>query len=97
MPKITPRNDTRASQDVGNDVLSMLPLHAQVRETIRHRILDGSYAAHAQMPSESQMMAAFGVSRVTIRQALGDLQKEGLIFKVAGKGMPVSSSQPMVR
>jgi GntR family transcriptional regulator len=32
------------------------------------------------------MMAAFGVSRITIRQALGDLQKEGLIFKVMGKG-----------
>jgi GntR family transcriptional regulator len=38
------------------------------------------------MPSESQMMATFGVSRITIRQALGDLQKEGLIFKVMGKG-----------
>jgi len=66
--------------------LSTLPMHAQIRETIRHRVLDGSYAPHSQMPSESQMMAAFGVSRITIRQALGDLQKEGLIFKVAGKG-----------
>jgi len=66
--------------------LSTLPMHAQIRETIRHRVLDGSYAPHSQMPSESRMMAAFGVSRITIRQALGDLQKEGLIFKVAGKG-----------
>src|SRR5256885_15101426 len=63
-----------------------LPRHAQIRETIRHRVLDGTYAPHSLMPSESRMMAAFGVSRITIRQALGDLQKEGLIFKVAGKG-----------
>lgn len=66
--------------------LSPVPLHAQIREILRRRILDGSYAPHSQMPSESQMMASFSVSRITIRQALGDLQKEGLIFKVMGKG-----------
>ena len=66
--------------------LSAVPLYSQIREIIRRGVLDGSYAPHSQMPSESQMMAAYGVSRITIRQALGDLQKEGLIFKVAGKG-----------
>lgn len=66
--------------------MSSVPLHTQIREIIRRRVLDGSYAPHSQMPSESQMMEAFSVSRITIRQALGDLQKEGLIFKVAGKG-----------
>lgn len=66
--------------------MSSVPMHTQIREIIRRRVLDGSYAPHSQMPSESQMMEAFAVSRITIRQALGDLQKEGLIFKVAGKG-----------
>jgi GntR family transcriptional regulator len=65
-------------------------MHAQIREIIRRRVLDGTYAPHSQMPSESQMMEAFSVSRITVRQALGDLQKEGLIFKVAGKGSFVS-------
>jgi GntR family transcriptional regulator len=66
--------------------MSAVPMHAQIREIIRRRVLDGTYAPHSQMPSESQMMEAFSVSRITVRQALGDLQKEGLIFKVAGKG-----------
>ena len=66
--------------------MSSVPMHTQIREIIRRRILDGSYAPHLQMPSESQMIEAFSVSRITIRQALGDLQKEGLIFKVPGKG-----------
>lgn len=66
--------------------MSSVPMHTQIREIIRRRVLDGTYAPHSQMPSESQMMEAFSVSRITIRQALGDLQKEGLIFKVAGKG-----------
>lgn len=66
--------------------MSSVPLHTQIREIVRRRILEGTYAPHSQMPSEAQMMEAFSVSRITIRQALGDLQKEGLIFKVAGKG-----------
>jgi len=66
--------------------LSPVPLHTQIRETLRHYILDGRWPPHTQIPSESQMMSSFGVSRITIRQALGDLQKEGLIFKIIGKG-----------
>jgi GntR family transcriptional regulator len=66
--------------------MSSVPMHTQIREIIRRRVLDGTYAPHSQMPSESQMIEAFAVSRITIRQALGDLQKEGLIFKVPGKG-----------
>ena len=38
------------------------------------------------MPSEAELGKAFEVSRITVRQALGDLQKEGLIFKIHGKG-----------
>ena len=66
--------------------MSSVPMHTQIREIVRRRVLDGTYPPHSQMPSESQMMEAFDVSRITIRQALGDLQKEGLIFKIAGKG-----------
>lgn len=66
--------------------MSSVPMYTQIREIIRRRVLDGTYPPHSQMPSESQMMEAFSVSRITVRQALGDLQKEGLIFKVPGKG-----------
>lgn len=76
----TPAQDTKVV------LMSSVPMHSQIREIIRRRVLDGTYAPHTQMPSEAQMMEAFQVSRITIRQALGDLQKEGLIFKVAGKG-----------
>lgn len=69
---------------------SPLPLYTQIREILRSRILDGSYQPHQQMPSEAEMMAMFGVSRITVRQALSDLQAEGLIFRVHGKGSFVS-------
>ncbi|MFW9266655.1 GntR family transcriptional regulator [Pseudomonas sp. D2-30] len=66
--------------------LSSVPLHLQLRDLLRTRILDGEYPQGSQMPSESELGALFRVSRITVRQALGDLQKEGLIFKIHGKG-----------
>jgi GntR family transcriptional regulator len=66
--------------------LPVQPLYAQIKDALRERILDGTYAPHSQMPSEHELCAAFDVSRITVRQALGDLQKEGLVFKRHGKG-----------
>jgi GntR family transcriptional regulator len=70
--------------------LSPVPLYAQIKDILRARILDGSYQPHQQMPSESEMIASFNVSRITVRQALNDLQNEGLIFRIHGKGTFVS-------
>jgi GntR family transcriptional regulator len=67
-----------------------LPLYSQLREKLRERILDGTYGAHQQLPTESELTRGFGVSRITVRQALSDLQKEGLLFKIRGKGSFVS-------
>ncbi|HSV35803.1 MAG TPA: GntR family transcriptional regulator [Ramlibacter sp.] len=69
---------------------SPTPLYAQIKDILRARILEGTYQPHQQMPSESDMMAAFNVSRITVRQALNDLQNEGLIFRMHGKGTFVS-------
>jgi GntR family transcriptional regulator len=65
---------------------SPIPLYTQVKENLRERILDGSYPAHAKLPAESALSAIFSVSRITVRQALSDLHKEGVIFKIPGKG-----------
>ncbi|OWP49833.1 GntR family transcriptional regulator [Pseudomonas nitroreducens] len=66
--------------------LSPVPLYSQLKEILRTRILDGTYPPLSRMPSEAELGKAFDVSRITVRQALGDLQKEGLIFKIHGKG-----------
>ncbi|AOI57805.1 GntR family transcriptional regulator [Burkholderia diffusa] len=70
--------------------LSATPLYVQIKDTLRARILDGTYAPHSRMPSEHELCAMFDVSRITVRQALGDLQKEGLLFRLHGKGTFVS-------
>jgi GntR family transcriptional regulator len=65
---------------------STVPLYTQIKEALRAKIIDGTYVAYQRLPSESEMINAFGVSRITVRQAMNDLQKEGLLFKVHGKG-----------
>ncbi len=66
------------------------PLYAQIRDTLRRNILEGGCTPHERLPSESALMKSFGVSRITIRQALRDLHNEGLVFSAQGKGTFVS-------
>ncbi len=68
------------------EVDTPVPLYVQVKNALRTGVLDGTYPPMSRMPSESELQAMFEVSRITIRQALGDLQREGLIFTVHGKG-----------
>jgi len=72
---------------------SPVPLYVQVKDRLRERIVDGTYGAHAQLPAESEMGVIFGVSRITVRQALSDLQREGVIFKIPGKGTFVAKKK----
>lgn len=73
---------------------SPLPLYAQIKETLRERILEGGYREHERIPSESELMTRYGVSRITVRQALSALENEQLIFKIPGKGSFVASPRP---
>ena len=67
-------------------VESATPLFAQVRDALKASIADGSLAPGDKLPSEEALERRFGVSRVTIRQALSDLQAMDMIEKVNGKG-----------
>ncbi|MDR3056208.1 MAG: GntR family transcriptional regulator [Zoogloeaceae bacterium] len=73
---------------------SSLPLYAQIKETLREQIIEGGYREHERIPSESELMNHYGVSRITVRQALSDLENEQLIFKIPGKGSFVARPRP---
>lgn len=72
---------------------SPVPLYAQIRELLRERIVSGAFRSEGLLPSENEMVKSFGVSRITVRQALNDLQKEGLLFKIHGKGTFVTRAK----
>lgn len=69
------------------------PLYEHVSETLHARILDGTYAPGARLPTEHALCEAYGVSRITVRQALERLRQEGLVEKVHGQGTFVRRSR----
>lgn len=66
------------------------PLYERIKGSLREGILSGQYAPDTLLPSEAALGEQFGASRITVRQALADLQNEGLIFRRHGKGSFVS-------
>lgn len=61
-------------------------LRSQVRERLREQIHSGQWLTGDKLPSEADLMARHQVSRITVRHALADLESEGLISRVQGKG-----------
>lgn len=78
-----------------DNAMAHQPLYLQIKDTLKRQILEGTYAPYQRMPSESELMAKFGVSRITVRQALRDLHREGLIFTTQGKGTFASKPKAM--
>ena len=71
---------------------SELPKYRRVYVALRHDILIGKYDANEKFPSEGMLMRRFDVSRITVRQAMTDLKKDG--FLEARSGSRTSSSAP---
>ncbi|CAM5314898.1 MULTISPECIES: GntR family transcriptional regulator [Streptomyces] len=72
-------------------------LYQQVASAIREAILSGEFAPDSLLPSEAQLMARYGVSRPTVRNAIAALRAEGLIDVRHGKGSFVrSDGQPVL-
>jgi GntR family transcriptional regulator len=62
------------------------PLYLQLKESLMAEIRSRHYRAHQRLPSERELAAQFNVSRMTVRQALVDLAREGVIYTRVGKG-----------
>ncbi len=56
----------------------------QVESQLREAILNGNFAQGEKLPAETELASQFGVSRPTVREALGALVTSGLIRKIPG-------------
>jgi DNA-binding GntR family transcriptional regulator len=65
------------------------PRYLQLAAELRGQILAGQYGSDLPFPTESELCAAHGVSRFTVREALRRLQNEGLIARRRGSGTVV--------
>ena len=72
------------------DPQSPVPLYHQVKDALRREIAGGRYPVGETIPPERQLVQQFGVSRITVRQAVTDLEAEGLLQRRHGKGTYVA-------
>jgi len=68
-----------------------LPLYRQIEADLRDRIRQGRLQPGGQLAPEPELMAEYGVSRATVRQALAGLLAEGLLEIRRGLGTYVTA------
>ncbi|MTB64274.1 UTRA domain-containing protein [Streptococcus sp. zg-86] len=71
------------------DLSNTKPLYLQLVETLETEIRE-KLEANEKLLSERELTQVYGVSRITVRLALQELEKRGLVYKVHGKGTFVS-------
>lgn len=69
-------------------------LYLQVARTLQDRIADGGYPVGSLLPTEHRLAEQFGVSRQTVRQAIGHLRGMRLLSARKGVGTRVETSRP---
>jgi len=62
------------------------PLYLQLKDSLVAEITSGRYRSNQRLPSERELSTHFKVSRMTVRQALLELARDGTIYTRVGKG-----------
>ena len=65
---------------------SIIPMYKQLSNILNEQISSGALKPGDRLPSESELIETFGVSRITVRVALSELVEEGLLVRSRGKG-----------
>ena len=72
-----------------------IPFYFHIESLIRQKILTGQLQSGEKLPPEKDLAAQFGVSQITIRTALANLESENLISRMRGKGTFVTKNVPL--
>jgi GntR family transcriptional regulator len=65
---------------------SPIPVYYQLKNDILKKISEGLWKPGGCISSERELCEVYGVSRMTIRQAIGELVHEGVLLRIKGKG-----------
>lgn len=95
MPDETPRDDQPPGRAVAG-YRQRSNVTAEVVQSLKRRLSQGEWAAGDRLPSEPALAEELGVSRVTIRGALAQLENDGVVNRRHGSGTYVNSVRPLV-
>ena len=70
------------------------PLYAEIREDIKNQIAAGKMAIGDRIPSTSELKQHYGVSAITVRRAVEDLVRDGILVGHQGAGVYVKDDKP---
>lgn len=73
------------------DYTSDLPMYEQIKACIKSNILCGKLQASDALPSVRQLAKELNVSTITTKRSYADLEHEGLIYTVSGRGTFVNT------
>ena len=76
------------------------PLYKYIKDDIVRQIKDGVYKPDQCLPSERDFCLIYGTTRMTVRHALNDLEVEGVVYRLQGKGTFVTGAklvQPLMQ
>ncbi len=65
---------------------SEMPLYTQLIGIVKRSITSGEVSVGQLLPSEAELCQAYGISRNTVRQAIGALEEDGFVVRKRGKG-----------
>jgi GntR family transcriptional regulator len=71
-----------------------VPLYYKIEQNLKKKIVSGKYKPGDLLPSERELVQAYKVSRLTIRDAINRLVTQGLVEKIQGKGTYVAEPLP---
>jgi DNA-binding GntR family transcriptional regulator len=72
------------------------PAHAQIEERLAEAIAAGNLEPGDRLPSERDLAERLGVSRMTLRQALGSLARRGLLVRARGRHGGTFVAEPKI-
>ena len=70
---------------------SPIPLYYQLKEIIKRRIKSGELLPNDILEPEEEMCKKYNISRNTVRKAISELEHEGLVYKIQGRGTFIKS------
>jgi GntR family transcriptional regulator of arabinose operon len=70
------------------------PLYKKIIDDLLQAIESGQLQEHAQLPTEKELSQTYQVSRITSKRALTELENQGLIYRIQGKGSYVQTRKP---
>ena len=69
------------------------PIYAKLKQAISLKITSGQWQVNQRIPSESEVVKALGVSRMTVNRALRELTAEGFLVRHQGLGTFVAEKK----